>query len=136
MHSWIGPQSGQSHTGMNLEVAFIGILHDFKISNKILSVTCDNASNNNRMVIEMSKRLTKISAVNHTRCFAHILNLLAKSLLKQFNTKLKHINQLNDEDGCLLALAGNIEDEDTPLLKKMTQTMVNLMMRMMKRGGR
>ena len=97
---------------MNLVVVITGILHDFKIGNKILSVTCDNASNNDRMVIEMSKRLTKFLAVNCTRCFTHIFNLVAKSLLKQFDAKINRMNQLNDEDEHLFALAGNIEDEE------------------------
>ena len=97
---------------MNLVVVITGILHDFKIGNKILSVTCDNASNNDRMVIEMSKRLTKFLAVNCTQCFTHIFNLVAKSLLKQFDAKINRMNQLNDEDEHLFALAGNIEDEE------------------------
>ena len=97
---------------MNLAVAFTGILHDFNIGNKILFVTCDNVSNNDRLVKEISKRLTKFSAVNCTWCFAHILNMVAKSLLKQFDAKLNHMNQLNNEDGHLLVLVGNIEDDE------------------------
>ena len=52
-----------SHSGVNLAAAFAKILEDFAISNKvskhlsltgmdmeILSITCDNASNNNMMI--------------------------------------------------------------------------------------
>ncbi|KAF9470669.1 hypothetical protein BDN70DRAFT_769815, partial [Pholiota conissans] len=52
---------------------------------QILSVTCDNASNNDTMVDELADSLPDWSTINCTHCFAHIVNLVAKSLLKQFN---------------------------------------------------
>ncbi|KAF8236207.1 hypothetical protein L208DRAFT_1127187, partial [Tricholoma matsutake] len=58
-----------------LAVAFVEVLRDFSIEHKILSVTCDNASNNNTMATELEDMLTKFSPVNCTHCFAHILNL-------------------------------------------------------------
>ena len=52
----------------------------------MLSVTCDNASCNDKMVEELVKRMMEFSRqANCTRCFAHIINLVAKSLLKQFD---------------------------------------------------
>ena len=102
------------HTGIHLAEAFAGMLEQFRIGEKILSVTCDNASNNDKMVAEMPKSLTCFSPVNHTRCFVHILNLVAKSLLKQFDTKPDGNNQgdLNERERGLLALAGDIEQEE------------------------
>jgi hypothetical protein len=49
-------------------------------------VTCDNASNNDTMIDEL-KELLEIfpGAENQTRCFTHILNLDAKSILRQFD---------------------------------------------------
>ena len=66
------------------------------------------------MVTELDYILTKFSPVNHTCCFAHILNLVAKSLLKQFDVKQddKKAEDLNDDEQSLLELAGNIEDEE------------------------
>jgi hypothetical protein len=90
------------------------VLRDFKIESKILSVTCDNASNNNTMIEELENSLTGFSAVNHT-CFAHILNLVAKSLLKQFDVKPDKKNDdddLNDDERSLLDMAGDIEAEE------------------------
>ena len=52
----------------------------------MLSVTCDNVSCNNKMVEELAKCVTEFPRqANRTHCFAHIINLVAKSLLKQFD---------------------------------------------------
>ena len=72
---------------MHLAITFAKVLCDFGIEHKILSVTCDNASNNDTMSNKLDHMLTKYSPVNHTCCFTHILNLVAKSLLKQFDVK-------------------------------------------------
>ena len=66
------------------------------------------------MIMEMLKSLTCFSAVNHTQCFVHILNLVAKSLLKQFDTKMddKEKGELNDKERGILALASDIEEEE------------------------
>ena len=94
----------RSHTGVNLARAFVGILRDFGIADRvsndiqmgksnasesfqILAVTCDNASNNNVMLREMEKRLPKYSSKNHVRCFLHIVNLIAKALVNQFDVR-------------------------------------------------
>ncbi|KAG6894809.1 hypothetical protein C0992_004561, partial [Termitomyces sp. T32_za158] len=56
----------------------------------ILSVTCDNASVNNVMIEELKDLLTAfLRPANQTQCFAHIVNLVAKSLLKLFDTLKK-----------------------------------------------
>ncbi|TFK61242.1 hypothetical protein BDN72DRAFT_731099, partial [Pluteus cervinus] len=52
----------------------------------ILSVTMDNASPNDTMVVELKKNLFPLfKANNRVRCFLHIVNLVAKSLLHQFD---------------------------------------------------
>ena len=77
-------------------------------------MTCDNASNNDTMVEELEDRLTKFSTVNRMHCFAHILNLVAKSLLKQFDVKpsKKKDNDLNNNERSLLKMAKDIEVEE------------------------
>jgi hypothetical protein len=53
---------------------------------QILSVTADNASNNDTMIDHLSEVLDKFpGASNQTRCFAHTLNISAKAILKQFD---------------------------------------------------
>jgi hypothetical protein len=91
------------------------MLEDFGIEHKILSVTCDNASNNDKMVTEMEKLLTMFSSVNHTRCFTHILNLVTKSILKQFDVKKEaqgNDDDLDDDERLILELAEDIEQEE------------------------
>jgi hypothetical protein len=51
------------------------------IQEKILSITCDNASCNNVMIAELAKVLPNFSEVGHTRCFLHIVNLVAKLVI-------------------------------------------------------
>ncbi|KAF8219413.1 hypothetical protein L208DRAFT_1087561, partial [Tricholoma matsutake] len=58
-----------------LAIAFAEVLRDFGIEHKILSVTCDNVSNNDTMSTKSDHMLTKYSPVNRTQCFTHILNL-------------------------------------------------------------
>ncbi|KAF8219718.1 hypothetical protein L208DRAFT_1157969, partial [Tricholoma matsutake] len=58
-----------------LAVAFTQVLHNFGIDHKVLSVTCNNASNNDTMISELDTMLTEFLSINCTCCFAHILNL-------------------------------------------------------------
>ena len=52
----------------------------------MLSITCDNASNNDTMIEELANLLDDFPGeVNRTRCFMHILNLVTKSIIKQFD---------------------------------------------------
>jgi hypothetical protein len=52
---------------------------------QILAITCDNASNNDRMVDELTDILPQFQGAQaRSRCFAHIINLIVKSILQQF----------------------------------------------------
>jgi hypothetical protein len=88
------------------------VVRSFKIDGKMLSVTCDNASNNDTMMEELDDLLTGFSSLNRTRCFAHILNLVAKALLKQFDVRSEDKNDLNNDERTLLDMAANIENEE------------------------
>ena len=51
---------------------------------------CDNASTNDAMVSELQKMLLKFPGeVARMHCFAHIVNLVAKSVIKQFDAPKK-----------------------------------------------
>ncbi|KAG1852571.1 hypothetical protein C8R48DRAFT_557033, partial [Suillus tomentosus] len=53
---------------------------------QILSVTCDNASNNDAMIVELSGKVLEFGrATTHMRCFLHTINLVAKSLIREFD---------------------------------------------------
>ncbi|KAF8523880.1 hypothetical protein BU17DRAFT_43344, partial [Hysterangium stoloniferum] len=56
----------------------------------ILSMTCNNGSNNNAMIRELENMVPSFSgSTSHTHCFLHIINLVAKLLIQQFDVKRK-----------------------------------------------
>ncbi|KAF5377290.1 hypothetical protein D9615_006461 [Tricholomella constricta] len=103
-----------SHSGLNLATVFASILRDFGIENKILSVTCDNASPNVVMVNELEKLVEAFPGeANLTRCFNHILSLTAKTVVRQFDVvKGKEDEALDEAERALQDLAAGHEIED------------------------
>ncbi|KAI0355814.1 hypothetical protein OH77DRAFT_1378786, partial [Trametes cingulata] len=52
----------------------------------MLGVTCDNATNNDTMVNALEIDIPSFGGQRaRTRCFAHVVNLVAKSLTRQFD---------------------------------------------------
>ncbi|PBK73763.1 hypothetical protein ARMSODRAFT_869179, partial [Armillaria solidipes] len=52
---------------------------------QILSITCDNATNNDTMIEDLAGSIEEYPGeCHHTQCFTHVVNLVAKSLLNQF----------------------------------------------------
>src|ERR1700722_10294959 len=72
---------------------------------------CDNASPNDTMVTELAKLLRDFPGeANRTRCFAHIVNLIAKSLLSQFDVPKKQADEeLSAAEKELQKLAQDLE---------------------------
>lgn len=71
---------------------------------------CNNASNNDTIIAELSKLIENFpGAANQTRCFLHILNLVVKSIIKQFNLPKTRKGKFNDQ---LLELVRDLEDEE------------------------
>ena len=59
----------------------------------MLGVTCDNASANERMVENLAKLVVDFPRdANHARCLAHIVNLVVKIILRQFDISKKKKN--------------------------------------------
>lgn len=53
---------------------------------KLLGVTCNNTSNNDQMIERMADLIPGFGGqMTRVRCFAHILNFIAKSLILQFD---------------------------------------------------
>lgn len=79
-----------------------------------MGITADNASPNDVMVDELVDLLPNFSGqANHCRCFLHIVNLVAKTLLKQFDVPKKDAESaLDDAERELLELAAGIELEE------------------------
>lgn len=120
-----------SHSGVNLAAAFAKVLDDFGIEDKvsvlnhlarkrgtynarqILSVTCDNASPNDAMIVALADLVNVFpGAANRTRCFDHILNLVVKVIIRQFDVLKANIDEaLDGASQALVDLAGDIEAE-------------------------
>jgi hypothetical protein len=82
---------------------------------QILGITCDNATNNDKMIQELSDLLENFpGAANQTRCFTHILNLVVKSVLKQFDSPKKKTRDSLQDDGANERLdePEDIDDEE------------------------
>ena len=93
-------------------------------AHQFLGVTCDNASNNDTMVTELDYQIDEFSEVNRIRCFLHIVNLIARVMLRQFDVnkrKKKPGEEVNDEwEEMLKGLAKDLEEEE-----RLTQTFGN-----------
>lgn len=66
------------------------------------------------MIKELAKRLDLFPGPeNQTRCFTHVLNLIAKSIIRQFDVpKVKQDQMLDDGIQELQALAVDIDTEE------------------------
>jgi hypothetical protein len=85
-----------SHTGSNLSNTVIQILQHYKIADRVLSITTDNATNNNTMMIGIQETVQSLlqsgSSIFRVPCIAHVIQLCLQELLG----KLKAVPE-NDE---------------------------------------
>ncbi len=120
-----------SHTGKNMANTFASVLEEFQIQDKVstirkmlgihgthqsqvLAITCDNASNNDTMLKELMVLIPSFrGAASQTRCFAHVVNLVVKSIMGQFGGRkdkpetTTYLEDTNDE----LLPDSDLEDE-------------------------
>lgn len=73
-----GPHTGQNIANMYHEIVDV----KFKLSDKVLAITCDNANNNNEFIRRYSEMNKQFSPDNRVRCYAHILNIAVQSCMK------------------------------------------------------
>ena len=93
---------------------------------QILSITCDNASCNDVMISELAKIIPSFSEVGHIRCFLHIINLVAKSMIRQFDIPKKQNQQhLDNAEQELRDLAGDIDLEERRSIEDSTQRQID-----------
>lgn len=65
----------------------------------MLSVTADNAAANDTMTTHLSQLLPSFGGEpTQTRCFLHIVNLVAKSILKEFDSQPKTKQTTRDDE--------------------------------------
>lgn len=82
----------------------------------ILSITLDNASNNNTMLKELPLLVPEAPTIGtdyQVRCFGHILNLAVKAFLSLFDYSAKALKADNVDDGSDDEDKGS-DDEDSP----------------------
>ncbi len=81
-----------------------------------MSIMCNNATSNDKMIDELAGQLLEFSGVaNHAWCFTHILNLVVKSIMHQFDVayKQKDKHDMMDKQAYKLKkLARDIEMEE------------------------
>jgi len=91
---------------------FQKMLEEFGLTEKILSFNADNASSNNTQTTKLDELDNSFNKENCARCFNHTLQLLAKTLLKPFNSGLSGKATEDDE----MAITEEIEDPDGLLM--------------------
>jgi hypothetical protein len=74
-----------SHTGAHLSQTVLQILKEHNIDDRVLSITTDNASNNNTMMIGVQEmvqsQVLSETSVFRIPCIAHVIQLSLKDLL-------------------------------------------------------
>lgn len=79
----------------------------------MLTITVDNASNNDKMIAELAERIPSFpGSTNQVRCFAHILNLVAKTLIRQFDSGKNTRNEDDDAAAAIAELVAGLEVDD------------------------
>jgi hypothetical protein len=81
---------------------------------QVLGITCDNASPNNTMIEELPKLIEAFpGSAYHTRCFDHVLALVAKRIVRQFDvTSGGNSDELDEAERELRDLAEGIDIEE------------------------
>ncbi|VAH14919.1 unnamed protein product [Triticum turgidum subsp. durum] len=87
------------HTGIVISQAIFECLSDWKIEDKIATITLDNASSNDVAARQLMSKFKARGSVFfhgkffHVRCSAHILNLLVSDGLKAIEPLIENIRQ-------------------------------------------
>jgi hypothetical protein len=82
------------HTGRNMALVLEEILKEYLIEKRILTVTMDNASNNDTLLEELIEKGIIRDADHHIRCFSHIVNLAAQDCIYEFSDKLINLRAI------------------------------------------
>jgi hypothetical protein len=94
------------HSGKYLYKVLIETLKDFNIDQNILTITYDNASNNNILISRFFKynkeTIPKGYFINNIRCLAHIINLIVQDIISEIKgditqEELINISQISED---------------------------------------
>lgn len=89
----------ESHTGIAIANAMENWLRSMNIVSKLIAITCDNASANNKFLLDFSNSISQAGFVfdntqQSIRCFGHVLNLAVQSMLKIVEKELEKLRGL------------------------------------------
>ena len=73
------------------------------------------------MISELEYLLPEFSPVNHIRCFLHVINLVARTLVRQFDAPKKIVGGANPDDEAIIELAGDMEFEDRTTCERLLE---------------
>jgi hypothetical protein len=80
-----------SHTGANLSETVFRILQEHSIADRVLSITTDNATNNNTMMTSVQETLQSLGLTQTSTfripCIAHVIQLSLNELLGKMKAK-------------------------------------------------
>jgi hypothetical protein len=84
-----------THSGVNLGVVLLDLLQQHQITDRVLTVTTDNASNNNTMVASIQESIQSLELNNSSTlirvpCIAHVIQLSLNDLLGQMKANPKN----------------------------------------------
>ncbi|KNE92781.1 hypothetical protein PSTG_13838 [Puccinia striiformis f. sp. tritici PST-78] len=110
-------QLKERHTGEYLARMVKYIVEKFGIENRICGIVSDNAANNGTMIAELEKLDWKRfkGEPQWIRCFAHILNLIVKAILRPF-ARLK-----NNTTGATDLDDSDEDDEEGDLIERFNE---------------
>ena len=85
----------EGHSGEQIADKILKAINDFGITSRIISITMDNASANDRAINILRRELNPMSdpLFFHSRCVAHILNLAVQDGLNELQSSLKEIRR-------------------------------------------
>lgn len=100
--------------GFQIRQGFRSTTEQLTYFHQMLSVTADNASSNDTVTTELTKLVDHLDGeAAHTRCFLHIINLMAKSSIREFDVpKQKSAKSLDSTEQDLQDITGDIDIED------------------------
>ncbi len=91
----------KNHSGEELSHFLLESVKNWKLTNKIISITTDNAPNIVKAAVKFSEVLKKDDhIVEHIRCLAHILHLIVNK--KIFNESAECASNKENEQGLKL----------------------------------
>ena len=86
----------ECHSGEQIVEQILKAINDFEVTGRIISITMDNASANDRAINILRGELNPMSDpfFFHSRCVARILNLAVQDGLKELQSSLKEIRSV------------------------------------------